>query len=97
MTQFSATNTARTITLAITGASGAPYALRLLQCLLAENMRVYLMISDAARVVTATETDVQLPDDIEMTALTLCVNFGALAVKLCGFNTNDWLAPDVSC
>lgn len=96
MTQFSATNTARTITLAITGASGAPYALRLLQCLLAEDMRVYLMISDAARVVIATETDVQLPDDIEMTALTLGEKFGARAGQLRVFGRNDWMAPVAS-
>lgn len=39
------------ITVAITGASGAPYALRLLQCLLDQDQQVLLLISSAARVV----------------------------------------------
>ncbi len=90
------TDFVRTITLAITGASGAQYGLRLLQCLLAENCRVYLMVSDAARVVIATETDVQLPDDIDMTALTLAEKFGARAGQLRVFGRNDWMAPVAS-
>ena len=43
-----------TIALAVTGASGSAYALRLLQQLLAANQRVWLMLSDAARVVIKT-------------------------------------------
>ena len=86
----------RTITLAITGASGAQYGLRLLQCLLAENCRVYLMISDAARVVIATETELQLPDDIEMTTLVLAEKFGAREGQLRVFGRNDWMAPVAS-
>ncbi|MDY6797332.1 MAG: flavin prenyltransferase UbiX [Pseudomonadota bacterium] len=50
----------RTVNLAITGASGAPYGLRLLQCLVAANCRVHVMISRAAQVVIATETDLSL-------------------------------------
>ena len=49
------------VTLAITGASGAPYAVRLLECLLAQNQQVHLLMSSAARVVFATEIDWQLP------------------------------------
>ncbi|MCC4785511.1 aromatic acid decarboxylase, partial [Vibrio lentus] len=45
----------KAITLAFTGASGAPYGLRLLECLLAADYQVYLLISSAARVVLATE------------------------------------------
>ena len=49
------------ITLAWTGASGAPYGLRLLECLLAADYQVYLLISSAARVVLATEHGLKLP------------------------------------
>ena len=42
------------ITLAITGASGAQYGLRLLECLLGAGCQVYLLLSSAARVVIAT-------------------------------------------
>jgi flavin prenyltransferase len=49
------------VTLAWTGASGMPYGLRLLQVLLEKGMGVHLLISDAARVVLGTETDLGLP------------------------------------
>ncbi len=86
----------RTITLAITGASGAQYGLRLLQCLLAAECRVFLLISDAARVVIATETDVQLPDDMELTALVLAERCGARAGQLRVLARDDWMAPVAS-
>lgn len=53
------------ITLAFTGASGAPYGLRLLECLLAADYTVYLLISSAARVVMATEHGLKLPSGPE--------------------------------
>lgn len=49
------------VTLAITGASGVQYGLRLLQCLLAAKCEVSLMVSSAAQVVLATETDLKVP------------------------------------
>jgi flavin prenyltransferase len=44
-------NSARRISLAFTGASGMQYGLRLLQCLLAAQVDVYIMVSQAARAV----------------------------------------------
>ena len=49
------------ITLAMTGASGAQYGLRLLDCLVQEDREVHFLISKAAQLVLATETDVTLP------------------------------------
>ena len=49
------------ITLAITGASGSAYALRLLECLVAANYQVFLLCSSAARVVFDTEVGLKLP------------------------------------
>ena len=49
------------ITLAFTGASGAPYGLRLLQCLLDADCEVFVLLSKAARVVIGTETELKLP------------------------------------
>ena len=48
---------ANAISLAITGASGAQYGLRLLQCLLQADRTVYLMISVPGQVVIGMETD----------------------------------------
>lgn len=53
----------RTITLAMTGASGLPYGMRLLQCLVRAGCRVYLIVSDAAREVARAEMGWSLPAD----------------------------------
>ena len=49
------------ITLAITGASGTPYALRLLELLVKADFQVYVLISSAAKVVMATEENLKVP------------------------------------
>ncbi len=54
-------STANEITLAFTGASGAPYGLRLLEVLVAANYNVHLLISSAAKIVFKTEHDLQIP------------------------------------
>ena len=51
----------RTITLAFTGASGLPYGLRLLECLIAADARVYLVYSPAAQMVARQELELILP------------------------------------
>lgn len=86
----------RTITLAITGASGAQYGLRLLECLLAADCRVYLLISAAARVVLATETDERLPAGADATHAYLCERFKTAPDRLRVFEREEWLAPVAS-
>ena len=49
------------IALAITGASGVQYALRLLECLLDSGCHVYLMISKPGQIVVGMDTDLKLP------------------------------------
>ena len=85
----------RTITLAITGASGAQYGLRLLECLLAANCRVYLLISNAARVVIDTETELQLPE-FERWPNFFGECFNAQPGQLKIFSREDWMAPVAS-
>jgi 4-hydroxy-3-polyprenylbenzoate decarboxylase len=55
------TNTNTPVILAMTGASGADYGLRLMQCLLQAERPVYLLLSKAAQLVLATETDLDVP------------------------------------
>lgn len=50
------------ITLAITGASGAQYGLRLLQALSQHQVTVHCLLSDAAKVVIRTEVHADFPD-----------------------------------
>lgn len=84
------------ITLAITGASGAQYGLRLLECLLAAKQNVYLMISTAAQVVIATETDLKLPGRADDQQAFLGERFGAEAKQLQVFGRDQWMSPVAS-
>src|SRR5690554_2384011 len=86
----------RTVTLVMTGASGAQYGLRLLQCLLAADCRVYLLLSSAAEVVIRTETNVELPGDLEEQQLMLSQMFGAEDEQLQLFSREDWFSPVAS-
>ena len=56
---------AKAVTVAMTGASGAPYALRLVECLLNAGCQVALLLSQAAEVVIRQETHLELPDGDE--------------------------------
>lgn len=88
--------TTRTVTLAMTGASGAQYGLRLLQCLLAADCRVYLLLSKAAEVVIRTETDLDLPETLEAQQIMLSQRYGADEEQLQLFARDDWFAPVAS-
>ncbi|MCE7609085.1 aromatic acid decarboxylase, partial [Vibrio fluvialis] len=86
----------KAITLAWTGASGAPYGLRLLQCLLAADYTVYLLISSAARVVLATEHGLKLPAGPEASKEALVAHLGCDADKLVVCGKEDWFSPVAS-
>ncbi|MDX1459291.1 MAG: flavin prenyltransferase UbiX [Marinobacter sp.] len=86
----------KVINLAITGASGAQYGLRLLQCLLAAGCRVHLMVSRAAQVVIATETDLNLPGSPQAMQDYLTDHFQAESDQLLVFGREDWFAPPAS-
>ena len=51
----------QTVCLALTGASGMPYGLRLLECLLQAGCRVQLLYSQAAQIVARQEMNFELP------------------------------------
>ena len=81
------------IALAMTGASGAQYGLRLLQCLLSAKRSVYLTLSKPAQMVIGMETAEKLPGrpgDIERS---LSEAHGAAAGQLRVFGPEEWTAP----
>ncbi|WP_461535741.1 flavin prenyltransferase UbiX [Spongorhabdus nitratireducens] len=84
------------ITVAMTGASGAQYGLRLLECLVRANCQIYLMISSAARVVLETETDEMLPEDADQTSAYLEQRFEAAEGQIRVFHKEEWMAPVAS-
>ncbi|KEY90878.1 3-polyprenyl-4-hydroxybenzoate carboxylyase [Candidatus Photodesmus blepharus] len=83
----------KSITLAITGASGAFYALRLLECLLSLRYKVHLLISSAAKVVLAAENNFQLPDELPMIKKAFLDRFGCLSNNLEVYGQKDWFSP----
>lgn len=84
------------ITLAITGASGAPYALRLLECMLAQGQEVSLLISSAARVVFATEENLKLPGSPEALQTFLCERYQVPTTQLKVYGKEEWFSPVAS-
>ena len=52
--------TPKTITLAMTGATGADYTLRLFDCLLRNNIHVQFITSQPGQIVVAMETELKL-------------------------------------
>ena len=86
----------KTVTLAITGASGAQYGIRLLQCLVAAECRVYIMVSKAAEVVINTETPLDFPSE-QLEQLRFLQDFTqAKPGQLALFEELDWFAPVAS-
>jgi len=81
------------IALAITGASGAPYARRLLEILLASDMTVHLMISAAGRIVLADELDWKLPARAGDVQTLLVEQFQCRPEQLKVYGEQQWSAP----
>lgn len=88
--------TTRQITLAFTGASGAPYGWRLLQCLLAQQVQVHLLISSAARVVFATEHDIKLSAAPDKCQAQLVEMLQCPPHLLKVYGKDDWFSPVAS-
>lgn len=86
----------KTIAVAWTGASGLPYGIRLVDCLLAAGCRVWLMYSQAAQLVAKQETDLVLPAQPREAQRLLAERFGDTAGRLTVFDRNDWNAPPAS-
>ena len=89
-------NRPQTVTLAWTGASGMPYGLRLLQCLLAAKVRVYLLYSSAAQIVAKQELSLTLPTQPVAAAALFAERFGAEPGQLTVFGREDWMSPVAS-
>jgi 4-hydroxy-3-polyprenylbenzoate decarboxylase len=81
------------VALAITGASGAVYGLRLLEELLAAGIRVSLVISSAGLLVLREEQGLDLPGEAAEQGRILRQRFGAGEELLACYGEQDFLAP----
>ena len=95
-THTSVMSDSKTITLALTGASGLPYALRLLECLLAANCRVYVLASQVAHIVAKQEMDLTLPARPQELHDFLEERYKPQAGQLRVFGREEWFAPVAS-
>ncbi|MEZ5672061.1 MAG: flavin prenyltransferase UbiX [Thiotrichaceae bacterium] len=84
------------ITLAITGASGSIYGLRLLEQLITTQCTVYLLISAPARIVLETELGVILPTTATEIQTFLAHRYQAQPQQLHVFELNQWSAAPAS-
>lgn len=85
-----------TILVALTGASGMPYGLRLTEMLLAAGCRVWLVYSQVAQIVARQEMDVVLPPNPQQAARELSARFNAAPGQLEVFGREDWNCPPAS-
>jgi len=84
---------AETIALAFTGASGLPYGVRLLECLLAAGKRVQLVYSKTAQTIARQEMDFELSGDPGKAEADFSARFGAAPGQLRAYGLEDWFSP----
>jgi len=84
------------LTLAFTGASGLPYGLRLLDCLLEAGVTVDLVYSAAAQMVARQECDLTLPTQPSEATRMLAERYRARDGQLVVHGRDDWFAPMAS-
>jgi 4-hydroxy-3-polyprenylbenzoate decarboxylase len=82
-----------TICLAFTGASGMPYGLRLLECLLTAGCRVQLVYSQVAQIVARQEMGIDLPARASEARTLLRERHRGLPGQLEVYGREEWFAP----
>lgn len=85
-----------TVTVALTGASGLPYGLRLIDCLLAAGVRVWVLYSQAAQVVAQQEMQLTLPSRPAELQQWLAARYQPSDGQLRVFGREEWFAPPAS-
>lgn len=86
----------KTIILAISGASGVQYGIRILEHLLTHEHKVYLLVTRAAHVVISMETELAWPASNHELHDQLCKRYGVddKQLKVCG--ESEWTSPIAS-
>lgn len=89
-------NFERGIVVAMTGASGAAYGLRLMQRLGQAGIRQHVLISHAARVVLRQEPNIILPESPERMGTVLARHLDMAEEHLRCYALDDWFSPVAS-
>ena len=83
----------KTIAVALTGASGMPYGVRLVECLIGAGVRVQFLYSQVAQVVAKQEMDLALPARAAELQADFTQRFGAQPGQLQVYGREEWFAP----
>jgi len=86
----------KTICVALTGASGIQYALRLIECLIQANCQVYVLMSKPARIVMGMDTDLAVPARTADVQKQFSERYKAREGQLLAFGQEQWTAPVAS-
>jgi 4-hydroxy-3-polyprenylbenzoate decarboxylase len=84
------------IIVAITGASGAIYGLRLVQRLAQKGISQHLLLSNASRIVLKQEVDLDLPAAPEASAVVLAQHLDIPEQLIKCYGLEDWFSPAAS-
>jgi 4-hydroxy-3-polyprenylbenzoate decarboxylase len=86
----------KTICLALTGASGMPYGIRLLECLLEAGCHVQLLYSQVAQIVAKQEMNLDLPARAKEAQIYFSERYSASPGQLEVYGREEWFAPVAS-
>lgn len=84
------------VVVAMTGASGAAYGLRLIQRLADAGVQMHLLFSEAARVVLKQEKEFALPEALDHFAGALASFLNVNPELLKSYRLDDWFSPAAS-
>ena len=86
----------KTVVVAMTGASGIQYALRLIECLVRADCRVWVLMSKPARIVMGMDTELPVPARTKDVREQFSARYGAREGQLDAFGQEEWTAPVAS-
>jgi 4-hydroxy-3-polyprenylbenzoate decarboxylase len=87
---------AKTVTVALTGASGIQYALRLIECLIQAQCQVYVLMSKPAKIVMGMDTNIPVPSTTADIQAQFSARYSASDGQLLAFGQEQWTAPVAS-
>lgn len=80
----------------MTGASGAPYTLRLMQCCLEAGIHIQFLCSQPGQIVLGMESDLKLTGSPQKMQQQLCDYFDVDASLISAYAKDQWTAPAAS-
>jgi 4-hydroxy-3-polyprenylbenzoate decarboxylase len=86
----------KTLTIAMTGASGAPYTLRLLEICLQTDIHLQFICSQPAQIVLGMESDLKLTGSPQKIQQQLATWFGTDPSRISVFSKDQWTSPAAS-